>query len=344
MAPMDYRPLGHSGLKVSSLCLGTMTFGEADANSFMHQVGCDEKTSFAIMNRALDRGCNFFDTADVYGQDGLTERVIGNWLAADRRRDEVILATKFRFRMAPGPNGTGASRLRILRAVEASLKRLKTDRIDLYQIHMQDVETPEDETLRALDDLVRQGKVLYLGASNYAAYRLVDSLWISKSEHLERFCALQAQYSLVSRELEREHVPVCQKFGLGILPWSPLAGGFLSGKYQRGQAPPAGARLDKWRDRYQSFDNERNWRIIEAVRAVAQQSGATPSQVSLAWLLHKPQVTSVIFGARSIEQLDDNLRATEIRLSPEAMKQLEDASGFELGYPYDFMRRVQGRW
>src|SRR5215470_10625020 len=188
---MEYRPLGNSGLKVPVLCLGAMTFGEADEKSFMHKIGCDEKTSFAIMNRALERGVCFIDTADVYGQDGLSERVVGAWMAETKSRDRVVLATKFRFRMGEGPNSTGASRYRIVRAAEASLRRLKTDRIDLYQIHMQDIETPEEETLRALDDLVHAGKVLYIGCSNYTAYRLMHSQWISKTEHLNRFVALQ---------------------------------------------------------------------------------------------------------------------------------------------------------
>lgn len=341
---MEYRRLGRSGLKVSALCLGTMTFGEADQGSFMHKVGCDEATSFGIMNRALDEGINFFDTANVYGQDGLTERVIGNWFAQDGRRDDVVLATKCRFRMGKGPNDTGASRIQIVRAVEESLQRLQTDRIDLYQIHMQDIETPEEETLRALDDLVRQGKVLYIGASNYAAYRLTHSLLISELQKLERFVSLQAQYSLVTRELEREHVPLCREFGLGILPWSPLAGGFLTGKYTKDQTPPEGSRLEKWKERYERFDSERNWRIIDAVRAVANETDATPAQVSLAWLLEQPTVTSVIFGARSIEQLDDNIKAADLLLTDEQVKQLNDASAFELGYPYDFMQRVQGRW
>lgn len=183
-----------------------MTFGEANDKSFMHKVGCDEKTSFAIMSRALEAGVGFIDTADVYGQDGLSERVVGAWMAEARSRDRVVLATKFRFRMGEGPNSTGASRYRIVRTVEDSLRRLRTDdRIDLYQIHMQDIDTPEEETLHALDDLVKAGKVLYLGASNDAAYRLADSLWISKSEHLHRFVALQMQYSLLARDLEREH-------------------------------------------------------------------------------------------------------------------------------------------
>ncbi len=341
---MEYRKLGHSGLKVSSLCLGTMTFGEADEKSFMHQVGADEKTSFAIMDRALEAGINLWDTADVYGNDGLTERVLGNWFTHSKRRDEVVLATKFRFRMGQGPNGTGASRLRIRAAVEASLRRLKTDRIDLYQVHMQDNDTPEEETLQALDDLVRQGKVLYLGASNYAAYRLVDSLWTSKSQRLARFVSLQAQYSLVSRDLEREHVPLCEQFGLGILPYSPLAGGFLSGKYRKGQPPPEASRLAKWKDRLAQFDTPRHWRILEAVDAVAKELGATSSQVSLAWLLRKRAVTSVIFGARTVAQLEDNLKAAELKLDEAQLQRLDEASALELGYPYEFMQRIMGRW
>ena len=341
---MEYRSLGNSGLKVPVLCLGAMTFGEADDKSFMHKVGADDKTSFAIMSRALERGVSFIDTADVYGQDGLSERLVGTWMQQAKSRDRVVLATKFRFRMGDGPNNTGASRYRIVRTVEDSLRRLQTDRIDLYQIHMQDIETPEEETLRALDDLVRAGKVLYLGASNYAAYRLTHSQWISKTEHLSRFVALQTQYNLLVRDIEREHVPVCREFGLGILPWSPLAAGFLSGKYSRNQPAPAGARLEKWKDRFAGFDNDRGWRTVEAVRAVANELHATPSAVSLAWLLAKPNVTSVIFGARSVEQLDDNLKAADVKLSTEQVKQLDDASGFELGYPYNFMANIQKRW
>lgn len=341
---MEYRNLGRSGLKVSSLCLGTMTFGEANENSFMHEVGCTKEESFEIMNRALDAGINFFDTADVYGQDGLTERVIGEWFEKDKRRDDVVLATKFRFRMGQDANGTGASRYRIRKTVEDSLRRLKTDRIDLYQIHMQDIDTPEDETLRALDDLVRQGKVLYIGASNYAAYRLVDAMWTSERDRLERFVSLQAQYSLIVRELEREHVPACAKHGLSIIPWSPLAGGFLTGKYQKDAKPPEGSRLDKWKDRYARFDSPRNWRVMDAVNAVAKETGASAAQVSLAWLLRKPTVASVIFGARSVAQLDDNLKAAELELTDGMMKQLDDASALELGYPYDFMNNIQKRW
>jgi aryl-alcohol dehydrogenase-like predicted oxidoreductase len=310
----------------------------------MHKIGCDEPTAHAIMSRAADAGVNFIDTADVYGQDGLSERVVGNWLAESGRRDEIVLASKMRFRMAPGPNGTGAARYRIARAAEASLRRLRTDRIDLYQIHMQDIETPEEETLRALDDLVRQGKVLYLGCSNYAAYRLVDSLWLSRSQGLERYVSLQALYNLVDRSLEREHIPLCEKFSLGVLPYSPLAGGFLTGKYEPGQAPPAGTRLDKMKERFARYDNERSWRIMGALREVAGPLGASVGQVALAWLLRRPQVSSVIFGARSIEQLDDNLAAAALPLEAAALQQLDEASGYELGYPYEFLRNLQKRW
>lgn len=341
---MEHRKLGSSGLKVSNLCLGTMTFGEADEKSFMYQVGCDEKTSFAIMSRALDAGINFFDTADVYGQDGLTERIIGKWFSETGRRDEVVLATKFRFMMGKGPNRSGASRYRIVRTVEESLRRLQTDRIDLYQIHMQDIGTPEEETLRALDDLVRAGKVLYIGCSNYAAYRLADSLWTSKTLGLERFVSAQMQYSLVTRNIEREHMPLCREHGVGILPWSPLAGGFLTGKYRKDQPPPEGTRMDKWKDRWNRFDNERNWKILEALDEVAAQTKHTHSQVALAWLLRKPTVTSVIFGARSLEQLEGNLAASELWLTNEQMDKLDEASSYELGYPYDFMGRIQNRW
>jgi aryl-alcohol dehydrogenase-like predicted oxidoreductase len=341
---MKYKKLGAAGVKVSELCLGAMTFGEADDKSFMHKLGMDEKSSFSVLNRALDLGVNFVDTADVYGQDGLSERVIGAWFERDQRRNEVVLATKFRFSMGEGANRSGASRYRIMRCAEHSLKRLRTDHIDLYQIHMQDIDTPEDEILRALSDLVTQGKVSYIGCSNYAAYRLMDSLWLSRTKNLSPFVTLQAQYSLVSRELEREHVPLCRAQGLGVLPWSPLAGGFLSGKYDKGQPPPAGARLEKWKDRLAGFDNDRNWKILATVRAIAAETSSTPASVSLAWLLEQPQVTSCIFGARSLEQLEENVKATEVVLSDEQVTRLTEASNFDLGYPYNFMKNIQSTW
>jgi len=341
---MQYRTLGRSGVKVSTLCLGTMTFGEADANSFMHGVGADASTSHQIMSAALDAGVNFWDTADVYGQDGLSERVIGAWFEQTGRRDEVVLATKFRFTMGQGPNASGASRYRIRRCVEDSLRRLQTDRIDLYQIHLQDLDTPEDELLRTLDDLVSEGKVLYVGCSNYAAWKLVQSLSLSERLRTVSFATMQMQYSLAERALEREHVSVAREYGVGILPWSPLAGGLLTGKYRQGQAPPEGSRMAAWKERYARFDTPRNWRIVEALVSVAEQTGAEPSQVALAWLLHKPGVTSVIFGARTLEQLHANLPAADLVLTDEQVAHLDAESDFTPGYPYDFIGRVQGRW
>jgi aryl-alcohol dehydrogenase-like predicted oxidoreductase len=324
---MKYKNLGAAGVKVSTLCLGAMTFGEADDTSFMHKATMDAATSHAVLDRAVERGINFIDTADVYGQDGLSERVLGDWLAARAIRDKLVIATKFRFTMGEGPNKSGASRYRITKCCEDSLRRLKTDRIDLYQIHAQDITVLEDETLRALDDLVTAGKVLYIGCSNYAAYRLMDSLWRAKTSHRARFVTLQAQYSLVVRDVERELVPLCRAEGLGILPWSPLAAGFLSGK-----------------DRMKRYDNERNWRILDAVRAVAAETSSTPAAVSLAWLLAKPQVASVIFGARTIDQLDANVVAADLDLSPKHVEVLDKASAFELGYPYDFIKATQAQW
>lgn len=341
---METRKLGRSGLDVSVLSLGTMTLGEASEGSMMHGLGCDEATSFALLDRAVEAGVNLLDTADVYGNDGLSERVIGQWFDASGKRDQVVLATKFRFRMKPGPNGTGASRHRIVRCVEDSLRRLRTDRIDLYQVHMQDVETPEEETLRALDDLVSAGKVVYIGASNCAAWRLVDSLNLADRRGWSRFISLQVQYSLLAREIEREHVGAAVHHGLGILPWSPLAGGFLTGKYSRDAAPDASARYARWKDAWGRLDRDRHWDVLDAVRAVAGELEATPAQVSLAWLLRKPGVSSVVFGARSLAQLDEVLPAATLRLSDDQVRRLDEASAPELGYPYDFMKRVQGRW
>ena len=243
----------------------------------MHGVAADEKTSFAMMDRALEAGINFIDTADVYGNDGLSERVIGKWFAARGNRREVVLATKCRFRMFDGKLGTGASRRRIIEACDASLERLGTDHIDLYQIHMQDIATPEEEVLRALDDLVSAGKILYYGCSNYAAYRLVQSDWIADRRNHQGFATLQAQYSLAERSLEREHVPYMQQSGIGLLPWSPLAGGLLSGKYRKGETAPEGSRMEKWQSRMERFDSPRNWRIVDAIRAAAKAVDATPA-------------------------------------------------------------------
>ncbi len=341
---MRYRQLGLTGTQVSVLCLGGMTFGEASEGSMMHNVGSSEDEAFAVLDRAIEAGINFVDTADVYGQDGLSERIFGSWMATRGVRDRVVVATKGRFRMAPGPNGTGASRMRIARAIDASLKRLNTDRIDLYQIHMQDLRTPEEELARALDDAIRAGKVVYVGASNYAAYRLMESLWIADKRHLDRFVTLQAHYNLAQRHLELEHAPLCTRFGLGILPWSPLAAGLLTGKYRRGQSPPEGSRMAQWKERYRGFDTERNWAIVDALLSVAEQVGKPASQVALAWLLTRPAVSSLIFGARTVAQLDENLGAADLDLPPDAVAKLDAASALELVYPYDFLRQVDGAW
>ena len=321
-----------------------MTFGEADEKSMMHKIGAGEKESFAMLDRAVEAGINFVDTADVYGQDGLSERVFGKWMNERSSRDKMVVATKGRFRMSPGPNGTGVSRMRIMRAIDASLRRLGTDRIDLYQIHMQDLRTPEEELMRALDDATRAGKIVYFGASNYTAYRLMESLWVADKRNLDRFVTLQAHYNLATRALEREHVPLCTKFGLGILPWSPLASGLLTGKYQRGQAPPEGTRLAQWKDRYASFDTEKNWAIVDALLEVAKELGKPPSQIALAWLLSRPVVSSVIFGARTVAQLEENLGAGDLELSAEAVAKLDAASATEPGYPYDFIKNIDGAW
>jgi aryl-alcohol dehydrogenase-like predicted oxidoreductase len=341
---MKYRPLGRSGARVSEICLGTMTFGEADEKSFMHKVGASEEVSRAIMTRAFDAGVNFWDTADVYGQDGLSERVIGKWLADNGHRDDLVIATKCRFGMGPGPNDRGASRFHIKRAVEGSLRRLGTDRIDLYQIHMQDVKTPEDEVVRALDELIHEGKILYFGASNYAAYRLVESLWAADRAASNGFVTLQAQYSLVERNLELEHIPAMRRFGLGLLPWAPLAGGFLSGKYRREETPPPGSRFAQWTDRLGKRATDRNWNVIAQLTEIAGKLDASPSQVALGWLLQQPTVSSVILGVRTVAQLEDGLKAVDLSLPSDLTARLSETSAPDLSYPYDFLRDVDGRW
>ena len=244
---MKYRPLGKSGARVSEICLGAMTFGEADEKSFMHKVGASEEVSHAMMSRALDAGVNFWDTANVYGQDGLSERVIGAWFAKNGHRDDVVLATKVPLRHGPRPQRARREpAAHQARGRGRRCERLGTDRIDLYQIHMQDAKTPEEEVVRALDELVREGKINYFGASNYAAYRLVESLWAADRAGTNGFVTLQAQYSLIERNLELEHIPALRRFGLGLLPYSPLGGGFLTGKYRAIRRRP---RARAWRSK-----------------------------------------------------------------------------------------------
>ncbi len=313
---MEYRRLGRTGLKVSELCLGTMTFGWT----------ADEATSLNILSAAFDAGINFFDTANIYSA-GVAEEIMGKWLRG-RPRDQVVIATKVRGAMGNGPNDQGLSRAHIMNAVEGSLRRLGTDYIDLYQCHWPDDDTPLEETLRALDDLVHQGKVRYIGCSNYPAWKLCKALWISDKHGLARFDCLQPHYNLVHRaEFERELMPLCADQGLGVIPYSPLAGGFLTGKYRQGQPIPQGTR-GQTSQRVKSYMTEANFALIERMEALGRERGLTIAQVALAWLLTNPVITSPIIGANNVEQLRESLGAVGQRLSPEEKKALDEASAW----------------
>jgi len=334
---MEIRSLGRSGLRVSALSLGAMTFGESQ--TFMRGVTSPDDEARRVFDAAVDAGMNLVDTADVYSE-GRSEELTGAWIKG--KRDRVLLATKCRFPIGfgtrpVGPHDSGLSRKHIMEACEASLQRLGTDVIDLYQTHMQDRAVPIDETLRALDDLVTQGKVRYVACSNYTGYRLTESLWRAEALRTQRYEALQLQWSLAVRDCEREMIPACRAFQLGVLVWSPLARGFLSGKYQRGQPAPAGSRFESWKDSYKQFDNDRGWGVLAAVTEVAQRRETTPAAVALAWLLARPEVTSIIVGARTVAQLGDNLKALEIKLNADDLRLLDDASRPAWGYPYDFI-------
>jgi len=342
---MELRTLGTSGLKVSALSLGAMTFGES--STFMKGVTSSDEEGRRVFDRALERGVNLIDTANVYGE-GRSEELVGQWSAG--KRHGVLLATKCRFPIGfgvkdkPGPHDQGLSRKHIMEACEASLRRLKTDVIDLYQVHMQDTSVRIEETLRALDDLVTQGKVRYVGCSNYAGYRLVESLWVAEKTRTHRYESVQLQWSLLERGAEREVVPACKANGVGVLVWSPLASGFLSGKYRRDQPPPAGARLTEWKDTMKRIGEGRSYDLIDVLEKIAKRREATPAQAAIAWLLARSEVSTVILGARTVAQLDDNLRAAEIKLAPEDLKELDDASAPDWAYPYAFIGRAQGSW
>jgi aryl-alcohol dehydrogenase-like predicted oxidoreductase len=313
---MKTKRLGRTGLKVSEICLGTMTFGNQ----------CDEPASFAIMDRAYDAGVFFFDTADVYPLGatpeirGSTERIVGNWLKERRRRDQIVLATKCRGAMGDGPNEVGLSRKHVLAAVEASLRRLQTDYLDLYQVHHPDPETPIDETLDALDDLVRAGKVRYIGCSNYQAHLLGKALWVSDKRGYARFESAQPRYNILFREIENEVLPLCRAEELGVIVYNPLAGGFLTGRYSAGQAVEAGSRfaVHQAGKMYQ----QRYWQTaqFEAVESLKQYFGARGralAQVALAWVLGRPGITCAIVGASRAAQLDDSLPGVDLRLEAE---------------------------
>ncbi len=327
---MRMKKLGNTGLLVSELCLGTMTFGSAEG-MWANISGLQQPDVDALMGAAIDKGVNFFDTADVYSA-GRSEITTGQALRNLRvPRDQYVLATKVMGRMGPQVNQLGLSRVHILHAVDESLKRLQLDYIDLYQIHGRDPLTPLEETLDALNDCVRAGKVRYIGLSNLAAWQMAKSLWISDKKNLARFESVQAYYSIAGRDLEREVVPLCNDQHLAILPWSPLAGGILSGKYTRDNQKPAGARRSTFD--FPPVDHDKVFDIIDAIQPIANAHDSSVARVALAWLLHQPHVTSVIIGAKTRSQLDDNLAAAALKLTPEDLSTLDKVSALTPEYP-----------
>ncbi len=317
---MEYRRMGRSGLKVSEICLGTMTFGH----------GADAAESARITDACLDAGLNFFDTANTYNA-GVSETMLGDILKGRRR--QAVIASKVFNPMGPGPNDSGMSRLHIMHAVEDSLRRLQTDYLDIYYIHHVDVQTPLEEMLRAMDDLVRSGKVRYIAVSNYEAWRLMEALWISEARNLARFECYQPQYSLVVRDIEQEIVPVCELKGLGVVVWSPLAGGYLAGKYRPGGGKPNDTRAaEGWAFPERYFHPERD-NILRALLDVAAEVGKTPAQVALRWVLDRPFMTSAIVGARNAAQVADSLGAAGWRLPAEAAARLDQVSFLPHRYP-----------
>jgi len=346
--PMTF--LGNSGLRVSNICLGAMTFGESTFQGVPGQL--DEAGSHALINRFVEWGGNFIDTANVYGR-GNSEKVVGSWLSG-QERDRYVIASKVRFPMDPtNPNSGGLGRRHIMQSVEQSLKRLQTDYIDLLQTHLWDDGVPLEETLSALNDLVRCGKVRYLGCSNVSGWQLQRIVDVTKQMGYNPFVSLQQQYNLVARESEFEPFQVCKLNGLGVLPWSPLKGGFLTGKVKRGQEPSEG-RLgwmakDANKLKLQSapkladVDKERNWATLDALEKIAKTKGKSIAQVSLRWLLQKPVVSSVIIGATKMTQLDDNLGAGNgWSLTEEEMAELDALSAPEVPYPYEMIWRING--
>lgn len=327
---MEYRSLGRTGVPVSTLCLGCMNFGWKTA----------ESEAIDIINQAIDQEINFLDTANVYGR-GTSEEIVGKALKQNGRRDKIVLATKVHGRMDDDdPLAAGSSRRHIIQQCEASLKRLQTDYIDLYQIHRPRSDTPVDETLRALDDLIRAGKVRYIGTSSFPSWRVMESLWVSKELGLNRFISEQPPYHLLDRSIERELLPLSQSYGIAILPWSPLARGFLTGKYKRGQPIPEGTRLEgdlegPFKERSKKHFSEMAYDLLDVVLALADEKNCTPSQLALAWLMQQPGVTSAIIGPRTMEQLQDNLGALSVHISEEDCRRLDGAAEPELAIvPY----------
>jgi aryl-alcohol dehydrogenase-like predicted oxidoreductase len=332
---METRVLGETGLRVSVLSFGAMSFGGVGGFAAVAATQLDEAR--ALVHQCLDAGVNLFDTADIYS-GGRSEEILGAALAEKRPR--VVLATKLQARMSDEPNDVGLSRHHIVNACEASLRRLGTDYIDLYQVHGFDALTAVDETLRALEDLVRAGKVRYIGCSNFSGWHLMKSLAASERLGISRYCALQAYYSLVGRDLEQELVPLCRDQRVGVLVWSPLAFGFLGGKYRRGEAAPEDARLSAWGA--PGTIDEQSWAVLDEVRRIAEARALSPAQVALNWLLHRPQVTSVIVGARNARQLGDNLHAAAWRLDASEVERLDRVSARPLPYPYWHQQKYNG--
>lgn len=326
---MEYNTLGKSGLLVSELCLGAMTFGNE----------MKEADSINMVHRFLDHGGNFIDTADVY-VGGESEKIVGK--AIQERRSEVVLATKVRMRVGPHPNDFGYSRRRIMEGIDQSLKRLNTDYIDLYQLHVWDHLTPIEETIRTLDDLVRSGKVRYIGCSNFLAWQMMKALSYSDFNNLVRFISIQPQYSLINREMDREVLPLCKEENVGVIPWAPIGGGFLSGKYQPGEIPTNG-RLSKgvgessWE--YRSV--ERNFAILQAVQEISKELDKTPAQIALNWLINKEEITSPIFGATSIEQFEENIGSVGWKLTKEQWSKLDEVSKLPSEYPTRFIEKFR---
>jgi aryl-alcohol dehydrogenase-like predicted oxidoreductase len=331
---MNYRRMGKTGLKVSELCLGAMTFG-GDST---------EETAIQMLNRFAEIGGNFIDTANGYNA-GASEEILGRWLKGQKREDWVI-ATKVRFPTGDKPNDWGLSRKHILDAVHASLRRLNTDYIDLYQVHMWDATTELAETLSTLNDLVHSGKVRYIGVSNFSGWQVQKAVDLSRQMGWEPFTCLQPLYNLLDREAEWELFPVCLNEGLGIIPWSPLRGGWLSGKYHREMAGPPdntrvkNAEIHGWTESWSDYNTDHTWGVIDALRAVAEEASKTPAQVALNWVLNRPGVTAPIIGARNMSQFEDNLGAIGWSLTPEQVAKLDKASSKRLPYPYNYLSNL----
>ena len=325
---MKYKLLGNTGLKVSELCLGTMTFGGRGIWTAIGTMQQDEVNQ--LVKTSVDAGINFIDTANVYSE-GLSEKMTGEAIhSLGLKRDDLVIATKVRGTMGTGPNSAGLSRKHILQQADESLTRLNMDYIDLYQIHGFDPLTPLDETLDALDSLVKSGKVRYIGCSNLAAWHIMKALGISGQQHLSKFVSLQAYYTIAGRDLERELVPMLLDQKMGLMVWSPLAGGFLSGKYSRNAVTEEGRRVNF---DFPPINKEKTFDIIEVMQLIAQNRGVSVAQIALSWLLHQPVVTTVIIGAKREEQLQDNLRAVDIKLDSEELDQLDEVSKLEPEYP-----------